>query len=233
MRIRSILALGVLASVVAGCTSANTDVGIGVTASQTTVLPNSFEADTPLMQSSVFVSSSSVSSSIELSASQLTENTQAESSSAPVGPWPSGLTADEIAAAQASLDAYLGYYRTADGLYADGNAADWQAELTKYVSPELIPQYLDYGSYLQGKNIRQTGNTIVTAEVVSVSPDTVTVSGCVDTRPIDFVDDAGVSSKDAGMNEGPFEQTALAKLDSAGQKWLISEIINPDPPVQC
>ena len=170
------------------------------------------------------------------SSADVTEPASVSSSSALTGPessasWPPNLTIAEQVSAQAALAAYAGMWATYDASTAAPDQK-WLTQIQQFSTGAVAANAAEFLLSLQRDQQHQSGSTTLTSAVLSVTGNTVTVQGCVDSGGVTLIDNASGS---ALPDEGPVQaayQTAVVEKQGDGV-FRVAQLINPNPVQPC
>jgi hypothetical protein len=179
-----------------------------------TLLPPSSTLSPPSSEPATSVAPSSASSTAELTS----------------GPWPPNLSPAEQQSAQAALAAYTDFWQVKDASAADPSK-DWSADFEKVATGQIAGGAVDYLVTLKVSKQHQVGSTALTATVLSVTSDAVTMQGCVNRTSVHLVDSAGAAVDSGEVVPAAF-QTATATLQADGG-YKVDELVNPNPMQTC
>ena len=179
---------------------------------------------TPISSSVTSSPSQTVTStSSQTSASSSFANTSAPQSTA-TSPWPADLTPDQVAAAQAAIAAYVGYYQLVDQAYMDPGK-DWTSEVSKWATDPEKSSFLRNMAGTAQLGQYGTGSTAVYPQVTKVEPGVVTMSVCVDSTAAGFFDKDGKSIKAPDAPGSYFRHVSEVQVAKyVGDQWLVTFI---------
>src|SRR6476646_4708445 len=179
---------------------------------------------TPISSSVTSSPSQTVTStSSQTSASSSFANTSAPQSTA-TSPWPADLTPDQVAAAQAAIAAYTGYYKLVDQAYADPSR-DWSTDAAQVAADPVKSSFLRNVAGTAELGQYRNGSIVVHPIVVKVEPGVVSMTACVDATDMGFFDKAGKSIKAPNAPGSYFRhlsEVQVAKYE--GDQWLVTFI---------
>lgn len=139
-----------------------------------------------------------------------------------LAPLPAGLTADQIADANAAVEVYRKYWALSDQALADPGR-DWTQQVSAVANGTAADLFLSDISALAQAGRRTTGWTEIEASVTKVDPALVHLTGCVDVSGTDVLDSEGQSVK---VPNGPGTYERFPTTTQVGQvhsgAWLVT-----------
>lgn len=152
-------------------------------------------------------------------------------------PWPSDLTPEQQAMAQAALTVYQQAWKVTDEAYADPTK-DWEHTIRQYIADPRARQVLKAIQSLAADQEHTTGTSQVTAWVTTVEGSgdgaKVSIDACVDSSGADLLDATGHSIK-APMPAGSrIKQSGnVYRYSDKDGGWLLSEASIATPYEPC
>lgn len=139
-----------------------------------------------------------------------------------VAPLPAGLTADQVADANAAIAVYEAYWSLIDQASSDPGS-DWSVQVSGVAAGTSSDVFLNELASLNKRGIHTTGRTSVEGTVTKVEPALVHLSGCVDVSRTDVLDSSGnsVAAPDGPGSYARFTTTAQVGQGQGGQ-WLVT-----------
>ena len=191
----------------AGCTSSVAGPSDSSSASSTpTSAPSS--SSTPMSPAASVTSSSAVSPAPPTS----------------TNPWPTDLTPEQIAQAQAAIAAYVGYVKLIDQAYADPGK-DWSVEAAKWAIDPVKSSFLQNLASTAARGQYATGSTAVYPKVTKVEPGLVTMTVCADATNSGFFDKDGNSIKAPDASGSYYRHPSEVQVAQyEGGAWLVTFI---------
>jgi len=219
--------------VLAGLSAAGLMLLCACTSSSSGDVPTS--ADASVWTSSADLSASSSAPSTSTSPSS---TSSAPTSSSPVSsssqPWPADFTPDQVAAAQAAIETYKNAVRVTDEAYAAPGRADLEPFVRQYMGDPRASQVIRAAQSMAADGEHTTGSSVVEIESARTNANEVILDVCLDSSPVDLIDDATGNSIRAQLPVGPrVKQTAGVYDYGPPYGWLLSELTQSDPAQAC
>ena len=228
--------MGVALLLMAGCTGQSSANPTGSAATASPISSTSLPAVASSDPSSSTASSSIAPSTGPASPSSTTteppttttqpSKTSATTSAIPTGPWPTTLNAAQVKEAQAAITAYRGYYAfLSQALAAPGKS--WTAEAAKWSADPVKSNDLKYFTATAQRGQHTSGAAVIYPKVTKVQPALVTLTACVDTTNVGFLDKLGNSIK-APNRSGSYwrhqsqVQVAQYQVKDTSHSWLVT-----------
>src|SRR6476646_4366800 len=181
-----------------------------------TTAPSSVAA---LTSSLPTVTSTSSASTVTSSATETSPTVSTATS-----PWPADLTPDQVAAAQAAIAAYTGYYKLVDQAYADPSR-DWSTDAAQVAADPVKSSFLRNVAGTAELGQYRNGSIVVHPTVVKVEPGVVSMTACVDATDMGFFDKAGNSIKAPNAPGSYFRHLSDVQVAKyVGDQWLVTFI---------
>jgi hypothetical protein len=157
-------------------------------------------------------------------ASSVTSSAVSPTPPASANPWPTDLTPEQIAQAQAAIAAYVGYVKLVDQAYAaPGN--DWSADAARWATDPVKSSFLNNLAGTAALGQYRTGSVAVYPTVTKVEPGLVTMSVCVDSTNAGFFDKTGASIKAPDAPGTYFRHVSEVQVAQyEGGQWLVTFI---------
>ena len=152
--------------------------------------------------------------------------TSATTSAIPTGPWPTTLNAAQVKEAQAAITAYRGYYAfLSQALAAPGKS--WTAEAAKWSADPVKSNDLKYFTATAQRGQHTSGAAVIYPKVTKVQPALVTLTACVDTTNVGFLNKLGNSIKAPNQSGSYWRhqsqvQVAQYQVKDTSHSWLVT-----------
>lgn len=141
-------------------------------------------------------------------------------------PWPTDLTPDQVAQAQAAIAAYEGYMKLVALAYTDPGR-DWSAEAARWAADPFRSNLLSNLAATAQLGQYRDGSFTLEPTVTKVEPGVVTLSVCVDARDVGFYDKSGTSIKAPDAPGTYFRHLSTVTIgEFQGDQWLVSAIVD-------
>ena len=136
-------------------------------------------------------------------------------------PWPTDLTPDQVAAAQAAIAAYGSYWKVLDQAGAKPSQ-DWSGLVATVSTGPEMDGVLEYLKQTAARGQRVAGSTRFEPTVTKVDSGVVEMTVCVDKTYTDFFNADGVSIKAPDAPGSFFRHISTAQVAQFGDQWLVS-----------
>ena len=217
--------------VLAGLSAAGLMLLCACTSASSDAAPPSSDASVSTSSADLSASSSAPSTSASPSSTSSTPTSSSPVTSSSQ-PWPADFTPEQVAAAQAAIETYKNAVRVTDEAYGDPARADLEPFVRQYMGDPRASQVIRAAQSMASKGRHTTGLSVVEIESARTNANEVILDVCLDSSPVDLIDDATGNSIRAQLPVGPrVKQTAGVYDYGPPYGWLLSEL-NPSDPAQ-
>ena len=137
-------------------------------------------------------------------------------------PWPDDLTPEQVADAQAAIEAYRGFWTTVDLAIAQPGQ-DWTEQIALVATGPTKASLLENLAGLTDRGRHATGTTGVAPEVTEVQPGLVVIADCVDKTSTDLLNLAGESVKAPDAAGTYFRHLSnVQMIETSAGRWVVA-----------
>jgi len=136
-------------------------------------------------------------------------------------PWPVDLSPEQVADAQAAIEAYRGYWQTVDLATADPGG-DWTESVARFAGGVAQSSFLEALDQLVSRGRYTVGSTAVSPQVLTVEPNLIVINECVDKSSSDLLDLDGQSVRAPDVPGSYLRHQATAQMaELADGRWVL------------